>query len=225
MGPRALAITSEISQVGGPTLTHGNDAAVYLVHFGNVAALIDAGCGRATDRLLQNIEAAGVSPEQIRHLLLTHCHYDHSGAAADLRQRFGWPVAIHALEAEYLENGDNQVSAASWYGDHLAPCPVDIRIVDGDRFSLGDRSIQAIHIPGHSPGSLAYLVESEGRQVVFAQDVHGPLHPALLSKRSDYQNSLRKIAALAADILCEGHYGVFVGRTAIAGFIERFVED
>ena len=111
MGPRALAIASEISQVGGPTLTHGNDAAVYLVHFGNVAALIDAGCGRATDRLLQNIEAAGVSPEQIRHLLLTHCHYDHSGAAADLRQRFGWPVAIHALEAEYLENGDNQVSA------------------------------------------------------------------------------------------------------------------
>ncbi|KFB69035.1 MBL fold metallo-hydrolase [Candidatus Accumulibacter vicinus] len=225
MGPRVLAITPEISQVGGPGLTHGNDAAVYLVHFGEHAALIDAGCGRATDRLLQNIEAAGVVPEQIRHLLLTHCHYDHSGGAAGLRRRFGWPVALHALEAPYLESGDDRVSAAAWYGEHLAACPVDVRLADGERFFLGQRSLQALHLPGHSPGSVAYLVESDGRRVVFAQDVHGPLHPDLLSKRNDYQASLRKLLALEADILCEGHFGVFVGRAAVAAFIERFVED
>ncbi|WP_300454235.1 MBL fold metallo-hydrolase [Accumulibacter sp.] len=225
MGPRVLAITPEISQVGGPGLTHGNDAAVYLVHFGELAALIDAGCGRATDRLLQNVEAAGVVPEQISHLLLTHCHYDHSGGAAGLRRRFGWPVALHALEARYLESGDDRVSAAAWYGEHLAPCPVDVRLADGERFFLGQRSLQALHLPGHSPGSVAYVVESDGRRVVFAQDVHGPLHPDLLSKRSDYQASLRKLLALQADILCEGHFGVFVGRAAVAAFIERFVED
>ena len=225
MGPRILAIAPEISQVGGPGLTHGNDAAVYLVHFGELAALVDAGCGRATDRLLQNIEAAGVVPEQIRHLLLTHCHYDHSGGAAGLRRRFGWPVALHALEAPYLESGDDRVSAAAWYGEHLAACPVDVRLADGERFFLGQRSLQALHLPGHSPGSVAYLVESDGRRVVFAQDVHGPLHPDLLSKRNDYQASLRKLLALQADILCEGHYGVFVGRAAVAAFIERFVED
>lgn len=225
MGPRVLAITPEISQVGGPGLTHGNDAAVYLVHFGELAALIDAGCGRATDRLLQNIEAAGVVPEQIRHLLLTHCHFDHSGGAAGLRRRFGWPVALHALEAPYLESGDDRVSAAAWYGEHLAACPVDVRLADGERFFLGQRSLQALHLPGHSPGSVAYVVESDGRRVVFAQDVHGPLHPDLLSKRNDYQASLRKLLALEADILCEGHFGVFVGRAAVAAFIERFVED
>lgn len=225
MGPRAVAITSEISQIGGPGLTHANDAAVYLVHFGDAAALIDAGCGHATDRLLLNIAAAGVVPEQIQILLLTHCHYDHSGGAAGLRQRFGWPVALHALEASYLESGDNRVSAASWYGDHLAPCPVDRRLADGDCLPLGDRSLRTLHIPGHSPGSVAFLVESEGRRVVFAQDVHGPLHSTLLSNSRDYQASLRKLEALNADILCEGHYGVFVGAAAIAGFIERFVED
>jgi hypothetical protein len=37
--------------------------------------------------------------------------------------------------------------------------------------------------------------------------------------------SLRKLLALEADILCEGHFGVFVGRAAVAAFIERFVED
>lgn len=224
MGPRVLSITSDIVQVGGPSLTHADDAAVYLVRFGDDAALVDAGSGRASERLLLNIEAGGGAVEQIRYLLLTHCHYDHSGGAAYFRQRFHWPVALHALEAPYLEQGDNQVSAASWYGDQLTPCPVDRRIGDGDCFPLGEHALQVIHIPGHSPGSVAYLVESEGQRVVFAQDVHGPLHPALLSNVRDYQASLQKLLALDADILCEGHYGVFVGKAAIAGFIARFVE-
>ncbi len=225
MGPRVLEITPDIVQIGGPSLTHANDAAVYLVHFGDHAALVDSGSGRASERLLVNLEATGIEANQIRYLVLTHCHYDHSGGAAYFRQRFHWPIALHALEVPYLERGDSQVSAASWYGDQLTPCPVDLSIGDGDRLELGDRSLSVIHLPGHSPGSVAYLVESEGKRVVFAQDVHGPLHPALLSNAEDYQRSLQKLLALDADILCEGHYGVFVGATAIAGFIRRFVED
>ncbi|MEF8718349.1 MAG: MBL fold metallo-hydrolase [Candidatus Accumulibacter necessarius] len=225
MGPQIRIITSEICQVGGPGQTDQSDAAIYLVHFADSAALIDAGSGRASDRVLMNIEAAGVLPEQVQYLLLTHCHYDHTGGAAAFRQRFGWRVAIHSLEATALETGDNKLSAASWYGDHLAPCPVDLRLADGDRILLAEREIQVIHIPGHSPGSLAYLVESEGKRVLFAQDVHGPIHPALLSNRADYQASLRKLQALQADILCEGHYGVFVGQANVAAFIDGFVED
>ena len=224
MGPQIRIITSEICQVGGPGQTDQSDAAIYLVHFADSAALIDAGSGRASDRVLLNIEAAGVLPEQVQYLLLTHCHYDHTGGAAAFRQRFGWRVAIHSLEATALETGDNKLSAASWYGDHLARCPVDVRLADGDRIRLAEREIQVIHIPGHSPGSLAYLVESEGKRVLFAQDVHGPIHPALLSNRTDYQASLRKLQALQADILCEGHYGVFVGQANVAAFIDRFVE-
>jgi len=224
MGPQVRFITAEICQVGGPGQTDQNDAAIYLVHFADSAALIDAGSGRARDRVLMNIEAGGVRPDQIQYLLLTHCHYDHTGGAAAFRQRFGWRVAIHSLEAAALETGDNKLSAASWYGDHLAPCPVDVRLADGDRIRLAEREIQVIHIPGHSPGSLAYLVESEGKRVLFAQDVHGPIHPALLSNRTDYQASLRKLQALQADILCEGHYGVFVGQASVAAFIDRFIE-
>lgn len=222
MTPRVRSITSEVYQVGGAGLTHAHDAAIYVLALPAGAALIDAGCGRGSDRLLLNLEAAGVAPEQIEYLLLTHCHYDHTGGAAALRRRFGWRVALHAYETEYLTAGDDEVSAASWYGDELTPCPVDLPLVDGQEILLGDRPLRAIHIPGHSPGSLAYLVESDGQRVLFAQDVHGPLHPTLLSKPTDYQSSLRKLAALEADILCEGHYGVFVGRRAVAQFIARF---
>jgi hypothetical protein len=103
MGPQIRIITSEICQVGGPGQTDQSDAAIYLVHFADSAALIDAGSGRASDRVLMNIEAAGVLPEQVQYLLLTHCHYDHTGGAAAFRQRFGWRVAIHSLEATALE--------------------------------------------------------------------------------------------------------------------------
>jgi glyoxylase-like metal-dependent hydrolase (beta-lactamase superfamily II) len=225
MARRAIFITDEICQVGGRGLSAPNDAAIYLLAVAGRAALIDAGCGDATDMVLANVEAAGVNPAQIEALLLTHCHYDHTGGAADLRRRLGCRVFAHALDAQYIEAGDNAVSAADWYGASLSPCAVDRKLTgDGGTIALGARAIDAIHIPGHSPGSLAYLVESHQRGVVFAQDVHGPLHPELLSNAADYRKSLQRLLDLDADILCEGHYGVFTGRASVAEFIRRFLD-
>ena len=80
-----------------------------------------------------------------------------------------------------------------------------------------------MHIPGHSPGSVAYVTEVDGQQIVFAQDVHGPLHPSLKSNWADYRASLEKLMALEADVLCEGHYGIFRGRDEIDPFIRSFL--
>ena len=51
-----MKITEEIFQVGGGGLTSPGDAAIYLIHFGDEAALVDAGCGDAEDRLFRNIQ-------------------------------------------------------------------------------------------------------------------------------------------------------------------------
>ncbi|MGB7990291.1 MAG: MBL fold metallo-hydrolase [Candidatus Methylophosphatis roskildensis] len=225
MGPRALFITDEICQVGGSGLSAPNDAAVYLMSLDGCAVLIDAGCGDAEDMILANLEAAGSNPAQIEALLLTHCHYDHSGGAAGMRRRLGCKVVAHVLDAPFIESGDDVVSAAAWYGASLDPCVVDRKLGDArDELTLGGRAISAIHIPGHSPGSVAYLVESQQRKVLFAQDVHGPLHPSLLSNKTDYRHSLQRLLELDADILCEGHYGIFEGREEVAGFIRRFLD-
>lgn len=224
MGPRAVEITDEIFQVGGPGLTAPEDAAIYVACLGSEAAVIDSGCGNATDRLLLNIEAAGVDLGRIRYLLLTHCHFDHSGGAAELRRRLGCATVAHQLDAPYIECGDDEVSAASWYGSHLSPCAIDRQLAgSSELIILEGRPIEAIHIPGHSPGSVAYLIESRGKRVVLAQDVHGPLHASLRSNAADYQRSLQILVDLDADILCEGHYGIFVGRAAAAAFIRRFM--
>ena len=69
---------------------------------------------------------------------------------------------------------------------------------------------------------MIYLTESEGKKVLFGQDVHGPSHPDLKSNVEDYQRSLRLLLDLYADILCEGHYGIFLGREKVSEFIGRF---
>lgn len=221
---RAVRITDEIFQVGGSTLTAPEDAAIYLVVFDGHAALVDGGGGRGTGRLLANIAAAGVAPEAVEYLLITHCHFDHTGGAAELRRRLGCKVVMHELDATFLETGDAEVTAASWYGAALEPCPVDVRISGtGQEIPLGGRVLTAIHIPGHSPGSVAFTASSGGQKVVFGQDVHGPLHPSLLSNPADYRASLGRLLELESDVLCEGHYGIIRGPAEVAAFIRSFM--
>ncbi|MFZ2445408.1 MAG: MBL fold metallo-hydrolase [Syntrophobacteraceae bacterium] len=220
-----MKITSEIFQVGGGTLTAPEDAAIYLIKFGEECALVDAGCGNGTERLLANIRKI-TDPAAIKYLLITHCHFDHTGGAAELKKRLGLETVAHKLEAPYLESGDNRVTAASWYGSVLKPFTVDRKLAGKrEEILLGGRKIEAVHVPGHSPGSVVFVVESDGRKVVFAQDVHGPLDASLLSNRKDYLASLKVLLDMGADILCEGHYGVYRGKDEAAGFIRQFLKS
>ena len=219
-----LTITPEVFQIGGPGLTDAEDAAIYLVAIGDHAALIDAGCGRSVDRLLANATACGVGRDDFDDLLLTHCHFDHTGGAAELQARLALRVVIHALDAPYVEAADPVVTAAAWYGATLQPFRPD-RLLEGatEDLWIGDRRIQAIHVPGHSPGSVVYLLESDDRKILFGQDVHGPLHPTLKSDPVAYRHSLQLLIDLEADILCEGHFGIIEGSDRVNRFIRQYL--
>jgi len=185
---------------------------------------VDAGCGQSLGRLYKNIAECGVDPKTIEYLLITHCHYDHTGGAAAIRKETGCKTIAHELEAPYLEQGDNKVTAADWYGSSIDAVTIDVKLTGAEvNITLGGRAIIAIHVPGHSPGSVVYLTESDGQTVLFGQDVHGPLAPVLKSNRKDYLESLKKLISLNADILCEGHYGVYRGKEKIEKFIRSFL--
>lgn len=219
-----VKITDEIFQVGGGPLSEPEDAAIYLITFEGRAALVDAGCGYSNDRLLANIQACGTRLEQIELLLITHCHFDHTGGAASLQKLLKCRTVAHQLDATFLEDGDNSATAANWYGSTIQPLVVDRKITASrETVHLGERTIEAIHIPGHSPGSLVYLTESQGSKVLFGQDVHGPLDASFHSNRKDYEKSLRLLLTLDADILCEGHYGVYRGKREVLAFIRQFL--
>ena len=219
-----MKITEEIFQVGGGEWTSPEDGAIYLINFGGRIALVDAGCGRSGKGLVKNIRACGVDPEHIEYLLITHCHYDHTGGVKHIKDMAQCQTVAHELDARFLEEGDNYVTAAVWYGSKLESFVIDRKLtLPREQIDLGDRIIEAIHTPGHSPGSVVYLTESAGLKVLFGQDVHGPLDPSLLSNREDYLRSLNLLISLEADILCEGHYGVYRGKNEIENFIRSFM--
>jgi glyoxylase-like metal-dependent hydrolase (beta-lactamase superfamily II) len=221
---RYLKVTDDIHQVGGSALTSPEDAAVYLIRSDRHAALIDAGSGYAHIQLFLNMEASGIEPDWVESLLITHCHFDHTGGARAVRERTGCRIVAHEMEAGFLEQGDQRVTAAKWYGAFLEPIQVDVKL-KGEYQALwvGQKKIEALHVPGHSPGSVVYVTESEGLKVLFGQDVHGPLDASLLSNRDDYRRSLKLLLSLQADVLCEGHYGVIRGKEEVSDFIESFL--
>ncbi len=219
-----MKITSDIYHVGGTDLSNPSDAAVYLVCSGKEAALIDAGTGKGYKKVIQNISKSGADLSSVKYLFLTHCHYDHIGGAEKIRELTGCKIVAHELDAEYIENGDSDVTAASWYNSYLEPVKVDIKVNGNSRdFRVGDLDLHFYHTPGHSPGSSVLTVISDGQLVLFGQDVHGPLNDMLLSSRKDYLASLAFLISLEADILCEGHFGVYKGKEEVRDFIESYL--
>lgn len=210
--------------MGGSDLSAPEDAAVFLIFINDRAAVVDIGCGKSVGRILENISLCGVSPSQIDYLLLTHCHFDHTGGAKHFRELTGCQIVAHELDAVYLEKGDNRVTAASWYGATISPFSIDRKLTESSEIiELGGRSIEVVHIPGHSPGSVVYLIESDHQKVLFGQDVHGPLDASLLSDKNAYVKSLQKMISLEADILCEGHFGIYKEKENVKRFIYNFL--
>lgn len=219
-----MKITSNIYLVGGPNKSDSSDAAIYLIRSGSEAALVDAGTGGGTDSVLKNIRGTGTEPRGLKYLFLTHCHYDHTGGAASMKGATGCKIVAHDLDAAFLEAGDSEVTAASWYGTWMEPIKVDIKVTAKEKFfTVGELEVAFYHAPGHSPGSAVLTTVSDGKLVLFGQDVHGPLNDSLRSVRKDYEKSLEFMLSLDADILCEGHFGVYVGKEKVRDFIESFL--
>lgn len=217
-------IKNNLWQVGGRGLTDPSDAAVYLLRFGEKAALIDAGTGRDHPQLIKNIAECLEPDVQLEYLLLTHCHFDHTGGAQAVKDEYGCRIVAHELDAIYLASGDDRVTAAAWYGARLEPFVVDIRLQGGEStLAVGNGTLTAIHCPGHSPGSVVYTTYIDGQLVLFGQDVHGPIHSELLSDEKHYLDSLARLLDLQADLLLEGHFGIIETKSEVREFIQSCI--
>jgi len=205
--------------VGGPELSDERDCLCYLVVGQSARVLIDCGAGPSARRILDLAERAGGGPPS--HLLLTHAHIDHAGGAAELKSLTGCRVLIHQAEAEVLESGDVERSAAAWYGLGLDPVAVDqILTGDGSIPLGGGEELHLIHTPGHTPGSLAAWCQRGSEKILFGQDIHGPFLPVFGSNLDQWARSMRRLLELEADVLAEGHYGVFRPAARVRAFIE-----
>ncbi|MCX7684120.1 MAG: MBL fold metallo-hydrolase, partial [Acetobacteraceae bacterium] len=128
-------------------------------------ALLDTGAFGLRRVLLERLRAAGVAPEQVTDLLLSHLHYDHCD---------NWTLfpraAVHVRAAE-LEWALRLPET-----DPLVPVPVvralagSGRVMPFDAGAAPAPGIAAVETPGHSPHHVAFLVEADPKPVIFAAD-------------------------------------------------------
>jgi len=224
--PQWDRIAEGVCLVGGPEISRADDATVFLIDGGDALALIDSGAGRSVRRIESNIREAGYDPAQIQCLILTHNHIDHIGGAPYFRERFGCRILVHDLDADAVETGDRVRTAANWYGTDFPPTPPDERLT-GEEGSLdiGHVRLHWIHTPGHTPGSIALYLDCGGERILFGQDIHGPFLPAFESNLAHWRQSMEKLITLRADILCEGHFGIFRTPSRVERYIRRHLDQ
>lgn len=220
-----MEITADIFVVGGSELSAPSDAAVYLIRDGKCSALIDAGSGDGTERILANIKRCGTAPEEISYIFATHCHFDHTGGINALRKATGAKTVAHKNDAGFIRNGDMEITGARAYGGDFRPTPIDIAVESNKQIFPLDRLTVSMYLAaGHTPGSSVFTVVSDKKLVLFGQDIHGPVGSMIpMSNAKLYRESLKFLLSLEADILCEGHFGVFKGKGAVKNFISSFL--
>lgn len=220
---KAFKVWGNVYQIGGPEISGPEDCSVYMISSRQDLLLVDSGAGQSFDRLVQNIESLGFDPKKIKIVVATHAHLDHIGSLARFKEKFGVKVTAHKLDAEEIETGKEV--GAELYGLRYRPCKVDIKLTEEkERLIFGEYELNILHTPGHTPGSIACYLDVGDKRILFGQDIHGPYNLPGADLRAA-KNSLQKLIDLQADILCEGHFGIYQPKEEVEKYIESYLEE
>jgi len=220
---KPFKVWKDVYMIGGAELSHPYDCSVYLLDAGDLV-LIDSGAGKSFDKLVANITSLGFDPKKLKAILVTHAHIDHIGSLQQFQEAFGVQVIAHEIDAKAIEQGTGV--GAEVYGVDYLSCHVDLKIQGSeDSFQFGDYELKIIHIPGHTPGSIAAYIDMDEKRILFGQDIHGPYYSEWGADPAKAKLSLQKLIDLSADILCEGHFGIYQPATAVERYIREYLES
>jgi len=123
------------------------------------AAVIDPG-GDGRD-ILSTIKRMGV---EVVYILNTHGHFDHTLANDEIVAATRAPLAIHEADAPMLALG----GGAAWFGMKGSRSSASLLLREGDALKVGSLELKVLHVPGHSPGGVAFYVP--GESAIFSGD-------------------------------------------------------
>ncbi len=147
----------------------------YLLFKPGRAVLVDSGRGGSADKILEALRGAGLQPEMLGLLILTHAHFDHAGTAARIKAATGCRIMVHRSEEERLRKGFTKLPGGTrWKARVLVGLGrifvprlgkyegVEPDLLADDSYDLREFGFPArvIHTPGHTPGSMVVLTEA-----------------------------------------------------------------
>jgi len=145
----------------------GYDSNVYLLEDED-PIIVDTGTGMYAESVLEEVSRF-VPLKKVGRIVLTHCHLDHIGGAAAFQNATGAKVMLHETEADPIMAGDTTLSLADMFGSKLSKLDIE-PLKAGQKLSTGSAELEVVHLPGHSPGSIA-LLDRKGASAVVGDTV------------------------------------------------------
>ena len=152
----------------------GDDfAAAHLVDTGEGLIIIDTGMPTTTPYLVHNIYALGYRPEQIKIILHTHAHFDHMGGTSVLKKLSNADLYMSKTDTEMFVQRPELVTFGTHTEMGWPMIQVDCEIEDGDIIELGNTRICCMITPGHTDGTLSFVMNITDHNVEYKAAMFG----------------------------------------------------
>lgn len=197
-----------------------SDIASYLIVTPAGDILIDGGYESTVPIIQANVEKLGFQLRDVKILLNTQAHYDHSAGLARLKQLTGAKLMVSEEDAPLIEAGGHDDFL---FRDRylFPPVKVDVRVKDGDTIRLGDKVLTAHLTPGHTKGCTTWTFDATDRGKTYHVVVVGGVSinpgtkvsgmPTYPNITRDWTRTFEILDTLPCDIFLGAHAAYFGG--------------
>jgi metallo-beta-lactamase class B len=205
--------TEPFRMIGNVYYVGTDGLASYLITSPQGHILVDTVMPEATSQIKANIEKLGFKVADIKYLLNTHAHIDHTGGLAEMKQASGAQLVAGEADKPLLEGG-YYPGAREETALNFPPVKVDRTVREGDTVTIADVTLTARETPGHSPGCTSWefsvkdgdatrsaLIFCSGT-VALNRLVTNPTYPGIVT---DYKKTFARAQDMKPDVLLAPH--------------------